>query len=213
MHRLVMRSRTYQQASAVTDERLQLDPQNELLSRMPLRRMDAEALRDSLLFVSGRLDTTAGGPADAISADHEGQVTVNATKTGNWRRSVYSQYRRTEIPTMMGTFDYPVMGPNCVERSVSVISPQSLMLLNNKRVRELSGSFAKRVGKHAGDDPGELVAAVYELAMSRPPDANERAVGIRTLKELRAAWRDKPEAALETYCHTILNSAAFIYID
>ncbi len=213
MHRLIMRSRTYQQASAVSDEHLKRDPQNKLVSRMPLRRMDAEALRDSLLFVSGRLDTTAGGPADAISVDHEGQVTVNATKTGNWRRSVYSQYRRTEIPTMMGTFDYPVMGPNCVERSVSVISPQSLMLLNNNRVRELSKSFAERVSERAGKDAGKLVDAVYELAISRPPAASERKLGVQALSELHAAWHDKPEAALETYCHTILNSAAFIYID
>jgi len=213
MHRLIMRSRTYQQASAVSDEHLERDPQNKLLSRMQLRRMDAEALRDSLLFVSGRLDTTAGGPADAISVDHEGQVTVNAAASGNWRRSVYAQYRRTEIPTMMGTFDYPVMGPNCVERSVSVISPQSLMLLNNNRVRELSRSFAERVSKRASNEPGELVDAVYELAVSRRPDATERRLGIQTLNELRAAWRDKPLAALETYCHTILNSAAFIYID
>lgn len=212
MHRLIMHSRTYRQASDVTAKHLRLDPQNKLYSRMTLRRMDAEALRDSLLFVCGRLDLTAGGPADPVSVDREGQVSVNPTGTGNWRRSIYAQYRRTEIPTMMGTFDYPEMGPNCVNRSVSVISPQSLMLLNNSRVRELSKSLAARVSTRAGDDPGALVDAVYETAVSRPPDESERELGIRTLRKLRSAWRDKP-LALETYCHTILNSAAFIYID
>jgi hypothetical protein len=215
MHRLIMRSRSYRQSSHVTEKHLRLDPQNRLVSRMPLRRMDAESLRDSLLFVAGRLDTSAGGPPDPVSVDREGLVTVNPTGTGNWRRSIYAQYRRTEIPTMMGTFDYPEMGPNCVTRSVSIISPQSLMLLNNSRVRTLSKSFAARVRKQVGpeNDPGALVDTAYALAVSRPPDPQEREFGIATLRELQANGGGRSPAALETYCHTVLNSAAFIYID
>lgn len=215
MHRLLMNSRSYQQSSRITEKQLRIDPQNQLLSRMPLRRMDAEALRDSLLFVSGRLDIKAGGPPDSISVDREGLVSINPRENGNWRRSIYAQYRRTEIPSIMGAFDYPEMGPNCVNRSVSIIAPQSLLLLNNSRIWELSASLAERVRKHAGPmrEPGKLVNAVYQLALSRPPETEERRFGIEALRELQNAWRDDPRAALESYCHTILNSAAFIYID
>ena len=151
MHRLILNSRTYRQSSRITDQRRELDPQNRLLSRMPLRRLDAEALRDSLLFVSGKLDDRPGGLPDTVSVNRDGQVSVNPTDGGGWRRSVYLQYRRTEIPTMMDTFDYPQMGPNCVARNVSIVSPQSLMLMNNGHIHELAKAFAARVADLVGD--------------------------------------------------------------
>ncbi len=224
MHRLIMNSRTYQQSSRITDEHQRLDPQNQLLSRMPLRRMDAESLRDSMLFVSGRLDDRQGGRPDSVSVNRDGLVSINATADGLWRRSVYAQYRRTEIPSMLETFDYPEMGPNCVTRSVSVISPQSLMMINNDHVRDLAESFANRV--HAmlaehdsdGSDSSEveserLIETIYNLALSRNPNDVERRVGAEALTTLQAEWHGDRHAALATYCHTILNSAAFLYID
>jgi hypothetical protein len=215
LHRLIMNSRTYQQSSRVTEESHRRDPNNRLLSHMPLRRMDAEALRDSLLFVAGRLDDRAGGPPDPISVNRDGLISVKPTADGRWRRSVYLQYRRTQIPSMMSTFDYPVMGPNCVSRSISTVSLQSLMLMNGEHVRELARSFAGRVESLLGEgaDDGDRVDAVYQLAFSRIPDERERQLGIDTLKELRAGWKDSPELALVTYCHTILNSAEFLYVD
>jgi hypothetical protein len=217
MHRLIMNSRTYRQSNHITENRWKLDPQNRLLSRMPLRRMNAESLRDSLLFVSGKLDDTPGGPPDRVSVDREGLVSANMTVGGGWRRSIYLQYRRTEIPTMMNTFDYPEMGPNCVERNVSIVSPQSLILMNNQRIHQLAAAFAARVetilSDRNQDDHGLRVETVYNLALSRSPSDRERRLGIETLKELEAAWKGKSQPALVTYCHTILNSAAFIYID
>ena len=217
LHRQIMNSRTYRQSSRITDEHLQRDPQNRLLSRMTLRRMDAEALRDSLLFVSGRLDDSVGGMPDSVSVDRNGLVSVNPTSDGRWRRSIYLQYRRTEIPTMMETFDYPEMGPNCLTRTVSTVSPQSLMMMNNEHVRELAAALATRVEamlEHSdAHDHGAQVDTVYHLVLSRLPSDLERSLGIETLGELEIDWRDAPRAALETYCHTILNSAAFLYID
>jgi hypothetical protein len=177
--------------------------------------MDAEALRDSLLFVSGRLDDRAGGPPDSISVDRDGLISVKPSTDGRWRRSVYLQYRRTEIPSMMSTFDYPVMGPNCVSRSVSTVSLQSLMLMNGEHVRELARSFATRVESQLveGADDGDRVDAVYQLAYSRMPTDQERQLGVDTLQELRSGWKDKPDLALVTYCHTILNSAGFLFVD
>ena len=210
-----MNSRIYRQSSRITDDRLAKDPQNRLLSRMPMRRMDAEALRDSLLFVSGRLDETPGGVPDPVSVDREGQVSANPRESGDWRRSVYLQYRRTETPTMMATFDYPEMGPNCIDRNVSIVSPQSLMLMNNEHVRELASSLSRRIAKRVGADASlsAQVEAVYEVALGRLPTKEESGIGVDALAGLQESWSFGERSALDTFCHTILNSAAFIYID
>lgn len=215
MHRLIMNSRTYRQSSQITDRQREFDPQNRLLSRMPLRRLDAEALRDSLLFISGQLDPAMGGLPDAVSVSRDGLVSAQPTAGGGWRRSVYLQYRRTEIPTMMDTFDYPQMGPNCIARNVSNVSPQALLMMNNEHVRDLAAAFAARVtaSSQRGSDRGALVDAVYGLALSRPPSTEERNIGIASLRDLESAWQGRADKALETYCHTILNSAAFLYVD
>ncbi|MCA9173533.1 MAG: DUF1553 domain-containing protein [Planctomycetales bacterium] len=229
LHRLIMSSKTYRQSSHVSEQAMQLDPQNLLWSRMPLQRLDAESLRDSLLRVSGRLDDTPGGLPDPVTVGREGLVTANETAHGGWRRSIYLQYRRTEIPTMMETFDYPKMGPNCVSRVVSTVSPQALMMMNNGRVRELSAALAARVVVEAADagtpDSSEpplrqWVELVSLLALSRPASPQELDLGVEALKKLARQWEQdsaEPAAAnlraLETYCHTILNSAAFAYVD
>ncbi|MDA0590448.1 MAG: PSD1 and planctomycete cytochrome C domain-containing protein [Planctomycetota bacterium] len=217
LHRAILNSRTYRQSSDISQQVRHIDPQNRLLSHMTLRRMDAEALRDSLLFVSGKLDNTPGGPPDAVSVNRDGLVSVTATPDGRWRRSIYLQYRRTEIPSMMATFDYPEMGPNCLSRSVSTVSPQSLMLMNNQHVRDLAADFAARVEELTKESKSsrleDRVITVYQLALSRSPSEAEQHIGVDTLKELRAAWQETPDAALQTYCHTILNSAAFLYVD
>jgi mono/diheme cytochrome c family protein len=208
MHRLLMNSRTYRQSSAVDEARLAKDPENRLFSRMNLRRLDAERIHDSLLAVSGKLDERAGGPPDPVSIDRDGLVLVKPQENGKWRRSLYALHRRTEMPTMLETFDYPEMGPNCVERSVSTVSPQALYLLNNARVRELATSLASRVGEAA--DP---IAAVYPIVFGRLPSAEERTAGIEALRALEREWSGDEARALETYCHTLLNSAAFVYLD
>jgi hypothetical protein len=215
MHRLIMNSATYKQSSRITQDHLQLDPQNRLLSRMPLRRLDAESLRDSLLFVAGQLDTTFGGRPDSVSVGRDGLATVNPTPEGRWRRSIYLQYRRTDIPTMLETFDYPEMGPNCLTRSVSTVSLQPLMLMNNRHVRDLADTLASRIEAQCGSphDASGLVEAVYLVALSRSPSSAEQHLGVQTLKALQTQWRGQAHEALTTYCHTILNSAAFIYID
>ena len=211
LHRRIMLSRAYRQSSTISAAQAAADPQNRLLSRMPLRRMDAEVLRDSILFISGKLDSTAGGPPDAVSVNRVGLVSVPPRASGGWRRSVYLQHRRTEIPSLLATFDYPVMGPNCLERNVSTVSTQPLMLMNNAHIRELATSFAGRVIKADGDGP--RVELAYRLAFSRPPTDAERELSISALAELRRDWKGNAAAALTTYCHTLLNSAGFMYID
>lgn len=213
MHRLIMNSKTYRQSSAVTARRSSADPQNRLLSRMPLRRLDAEAIRDSLLRVADRLDPTPGGLPDSVSVDRDGLVSVNPTPAGRWRRSVYLQYRRTEIPTMMDTFDYPPMGPNCLSRNVSIVSPQALLMMNNHHVRKLSEQFALRVKRIAGELPSDQIEAAYAMLLCRPPDALERRLGIEAMEQLTELAGGDVDGALRAYCHTLVNSAAFLYVD
>lgn len=216
LHRMIMTSRTYRQSSSTTEQQRQIDSSNRLLSHMPLRRMDAEALRDSLLFVSGRLNSTVGGPPDPVTVDRDGLVSVIPESDHRWRRSVYLQYRRTEIPSLMATFDYPEMGPNCIDRSISTVSPQSLMLMNNDHIRYLASEFAARVKTLSGseaDDHGRLVDTAWQLALSRLPTEDERQLGLRSLDQLTTAWQGRSDQALESFCHSLLNSAAFMYID
>ena len=123
MHRLIMTSSTYRQSSRMTQEHERVDPENRLFSRMPLRRLDAESIRDTLLAVAGRLDETAFGPADAVEARPDGTFAAVGTVKG-WRRSIYVRQRRTEIPTLLEDFDLPAMNPNCIERPMSTVAPQ-----------------------------------------------------------------------------------------
>ena len=211
MHRLMMNSRAYRQSSRVDSRRKRLDPQNRLLSRMPIRRMDAETLRDSILAVSGLLDETRGGPPDPVSVERTGLVRVEPTPSGRWRRSIYAQHRRTTIPTMLDSFDYPEMGPNCIARSISTVSPQALMLLNDRWVRQAAGELAQRLESEGRDL--DFVGKAYGQILHRPPTIQERRLGEAALKELQAAHGGDIQAALKDYCHTLLNSAAFIYID
>ena len=217
MHRLIMTSRTYRQSSRATEKSQQIDPRNLLFARMNPRRMDAEALRDSLLFVSGRLDPTPGGPPDGVTADRDGLVSVNLTSRGGWRRSIYVQHRRTQMPTILETFDYPEMGPNCLVRSVSTVSPQSLLMKNNAHVHELSRSLAQRI--HAQLEHAETatsddrISLAFQLALNRLPSPAELEISRQALEEFRLAWNTDEHQALISYCHTLLNSAAFLYID
>ena len=114
MQRLIMTSSTYRQSSKVTTLAEKLDPNDVLLSRMPLRRLDAEILRDSVLFIAGRLDEAQYGPPELLFVRGDGMVIVPEGNT-RARRSIYLQQRRVTMLTMLDLFDYPQMGPNCIQ--------------------------------------------------------------------------------------------------
>jgi hypothetical protein len=221
MHRLMMTSATYRQSSAVTVEQRRLDPANALLSRMPLVRLDAEALYDALLSVAGRMDATPFGPADPVEARPDGLVSVAPTARG-WRRLVYARQTRKQLPTHLETFDYPAMNPNCVERRASTVAPQALHLLNNGMVLDLTRRLADRVRREAGPDLGRQVERVYRICLGRPPGDEERRLVLDALTRLRARHPAGPGdpglagadlEALTAVCHAVLNSAAFLYVD
>ena len=218
LHRLILNSRTYRQSSQVTPAALRLDPDGGLLSRMPLRRMDAEVVRDSLLFIAGRLDLTPFGEPDDVDARADGMV-LSTGRSGAWRRSIYVLQRRTKMPTILDSFDYPQMGPNCVQRGESIVAPQALHLLNNAMVYELAKHFSARVRTDAGEDPRRQIKRVHEIAWGRKPRGEELEVAVAALEQLTRQWsaaeavEDAPDKALVNYCHAVMNSAAFLYVD
>ena len=225
MHRLLMTSATYRQSSNAergtrnaerkADPRLE-DPDNALLSRMPLTRLDAEALYDSMLAVAGRLDQTEGGPADAVKARPDGLITPGPTPRGGWRRLIYVCQARKQLPTHLENFDYPQMNPNCLERRDSTVAPQALHLMNNGMVQQLSEDFARRLEREAGPDRAKQVERAYLAALGRFPSDAERRLALAALGKFAAAWGSKPDAnlrALASFCHALMNSAEFVYVD
>ncbi len=214
LHRLIVTSTTYRQSSTVTQQHLTADPDNRLWSRMPLRRLEAEVLRDSLIAVAGHLDRTQFGPATPIESRSDGLVTSKPP----YRRSIYVQKRRTQRLTILDTFDRPRMSPNCVERTVSNVAPQALHLMNNRLVRELSGQLAARVISEVGLDVDRQVDRLFELAIGRQPSPAQRAALRETYWRLKEAWQEDNSKELEpsplaNLCHAVMNSAEFLYVD
>lgn len=222
LHRLILTSSTYRQTSQVDDEKLRVDPENRLLSRMPLRRLDAEALYDSLLAVAGKLDRKPFGAPDAVEVRADGLVTPKAHGDGSWRRAIYVQQRRKEMPTFLETFDLPQMIPNCVERPNSLVAGQALHLWNDGQVRQLATAFAARLRSETNGDLDVAIERAFQLALSRTPRSEERVAATETVQKLTSAWqaalseKDRDQAplkALASFCHTLFNSAAFTFVD
>ncbi len=219
LHRMIMTSSAFRQCSAVTDQHEQLDPDNRLVSRMPMRRLGAEEVRDSILFVAGRLSTGQFGVPDAVDIREDGLVTSKPVG-GQWRRSIYVRHRRKEMPTILETFDLPQMNPNCTQRMHSTVVSQPLHLLNNKLIYELSRSLAKRIEGEAGSAVQTMVANAYLLAFGRPASADQIDAGVDAIEQLTRHWQEQEvdetraaENALADFCHVMLNSAAFLYVD
>ena len=226
MHRLMVTSDAYRQSSEVNDKLLAADPDNVLLSRMPLRRMDAETLYDSLITAASRLDSKLyGKPSDLdISADKE--VSVKPDE-GGFRRSIYVLHRRQTPVSLMDAFDQPTMTPNCTERRRSNVATQALHMMNGSMSWNLSKYMAGRVIDEAGSDRKKQIESIYYRAYSRPPSSAEVDTALTAIDSLRREWPSRLDAehmeaprtasaewlALASYCHAILNSAEFSFID
>ena len=224
MHRLMVTSRAYRQSSTVTDRHEQADPDNALVSRMPLRRLDAECLYDSLAFVAGQMDDTQFGPGTEVHVRSDGLITPDRSRRG-WRRLVYVQQRRKQLSTHLETFDYPQMNPNCIERRESLVAPQALHLMNDGLVFQFAERFADRLRDEAGEARDRQLHRAFWIAFGRPPTDAELELGLDAMDQLTAAWdredvaqgRPTPSAArrgaLTAICHALMNSANFLYVD
>ena len=239
-HRLILNSHAYRQVSTRRDELDAVDPENRLLGRMSIRRLEAEVVRDSLLAVSGQLANKVGGQPVPVAPDEVGQIVVAAdtrdsagrpTKTqvalgeDEFRRSLYVQVRRSMPLGVLEPFDMPSLAPNCELRTSSTVAPQSLMLLNSPFVVEQTRLMAERVIREAGEEPAARFASAWKLAFGREPAAAELAAGIDYLvdqtERLRTSAAESdakaelpPDtAALATLCQALLSSNGFLYLD
>ena len=226
MYKLIMTSTAYRQNSRVEPQRQATDPDNVLLSRYPLIRLDADAIHDSILKVAGRLDTTPFGRPDEVEVRPDGKVVDKGTEKGS-RRSIYLLQRRKTPVTMLEVFDAPQLSPNCLRRTHSSVSSQALQMMNSDTVRENSRYMAGRVIDAVGVDVEKQIERVFLTALCRRPSDQELGGAKSTLQDLTSHWREhldqvvpaEPKEyraqwlALATLCHTMLNSAEFLYID
>jgi hypothetical protein len=215
MHRLILRSAVYRQATVSRDEHDKIDPDNRLLSRFPLLRLDAESLRDAMLHVSGELDTRLGGPYVPSQRTAEGIVSV-AQSAGATRRSVYLQQRRTQVVTLLQLFDAPAMVGTCGKRSLSTVPLQPLALLNSPFARARGKAFALRLSREAGADTAKRVMLAFRLACGRAASEEELAACSRFLAKQRAVYAKENNAEERTWadlCQMILASNAFLYVE
>jgi hypothetical protein len=216
LHRLILTSAVYRQASTPRPELDATDPDNRLLARFPLRRLDAEAVRDALLAVSGELDPRAGGPFVPSKPTPEGVIEVPENANGSHRRSVYLQQRRTQVVTFLQLFDAPSIVTTCGSRTPSTVPLQSLALLNSEFVRARARGLAKRLAAEAGDDAPKRLALAFRLTTGREPLANERTACEKFLDAQRVVYakeKDPADRAWADLCQMLLASNAFLYVE
>ena len=198
VHREIMMSAAYRQSSTPRPETLEADADNRLFGRMNRRRLEAEALRDSLLSASGRLDRLMGGPADR---DFNGP-----------RRGLYVMTIRSDRSTFGALFDQADPTASVDHRAVTTVAPQSLFMLNNPFVLDASRGLADRVIREVPEDGPRRLERAYLLLFGRPPIEAERAIAGRYLD--REASRGTSAAeALERLAHILFCANEFLYID
>jgi len=188
MHRRIMLSATYQQGSVIPKDLAAKDAENRLFGRFSPRRLEAEAIRDAMLSVSGQLDLTPGGPALA-------EVNIK-------RRSLYVSTTRWDRSNYSTLFDAANPDQAVEKRGGSTVAPQALFLLNNPFVQAQAKHLAARLKSAATDDPARVRLA-YELLFARPPRDDELRLGLRFLAATR--W--------DEYAHALLCSNEFVFID
>ncbi|MEK6234211.1 MAG: PSD1 and planctomycete cytochrome C domain-containing protein, partial [Planctomycetales bacterium] len=213
IHRLVLNSNTYRQASATTpgleqDGCLARDPDNHYLWRWTPRRLQHEAIRDACLFVSGELDTTMGGESAALDESAPSK-----------RRSVYLYQKRDVFTAMHKLFDGPTANASCSRRSTSTIALQPLFLLNNPFMVDCAEGLAARVRRQAGAEREPRIRLAFRVALGRSPDQIELRAAAKFFDGLSAAGamedHDETETAtpLGQFCLALLNLNEFVYID
>lgn len=218
MRRLVL-TRTFAQSSRGADERAAVvDPANLWWHRMPVRRLEGEAIRDALLVVAGRLNPVVGGASVPVHLTEfivgRGRPETSGPLDGGGRRSLYLAARRNFLPTMMLAFDLPTPFSTVGRRNVTNVPAQSLVMMNDPLVAELAGAWAARLLRELpGAGVDERVDWLFETGLGRPPEAEEAqavAESLAALQELHVgAAEDRVWGEL---CHALVTANDFIYL-
>ncbi len=211
LHRLMVTSATYRQSSHVPQTTIDADPENELWSRFRRARLDGEAIRDTLLSVSGKLSASLGGPpvfpelpAELTKLSSKGAVwPVSVTEEERSRRSLYVFIRRNLRYPFFEAFDRPDTNASCPQRGTTTIAPQALTLLNSKLAHNAARAMAARVAK-ATKSRESQIREVFRLAYSRAPDDIEMRMATGFLDV---------DPSLERFCLAVINANEFVYVD
>lgn len=207
IHRLMVTSATYRQSSAVNPDGFAKDAQSRLLWRYPPRRIEAESLRDSILFITGKLDLRMGGPGFDLFQSNGNYVKVYTPRTefgpAEFRRMIYQQKPRMQLDDTFGVFDCPDAGQIAPRRNVSTTPLQALNLLNSTFAMQQAGFFAERIEKDVGREVPAQVKRVFALTFQRTP----------TEREQSAAEKLVREHGLAALCRAVLNANEFVFVD
>ncbi len=207
IHRLIVTSHAYRQTSVARPDGLAVDAGSRLLWRYPPQRLEAEALRDTILAVSGSLNLKMGGPGFDLFEPNSNYVKVYKTKTtftaDDFRRMVYQAKPRAELDDFFGAFDCPDAGQPQPNRTVSTTPLQALNLLNGNFLLDQADRFAERVTREVGADPQQQVARAISLAFGREPTTAELAAGC----DLVASH------GLPLLCRSLYNASEFLYVE
>ena len=214
IHRLIVTSATYRQASRGNEASAKADPENRLLWQMPRKRLDGEALRDAMLSVAGELNQNAGGPSvypelptELREVHKNWKPSADAAERN--RRSVYVFVKRNLRYPLFALFDSPDRCETCSRRFVTTTAPQALSLMNDSIVLDFAKSLGVRVTKQAGTDPDKAVETAFTLALSRSPTTEEQAAAKTFLTKHTGPFAD----AVTDLCHSLLNLNEFLYVD
>jgi hypothetical protein len=218
VHRLMMTAATYRQASLVSPSRraAAVDLDNKLLWRMHSGRLEAEAVRDTILAVSGELNHRMEGPSvypelpSGISVRHAWPATKSAAERN--RRSIYLFVKRNLLHPLLDSFDMPDPHESCARRQITTTAPQALILLNGDWSLDRAVAFANRLQAWQGDRR-DMIRQAYRIAYGRPPSNEEIAVGLDFLETQASLVSRRPAAALVDFCHALLNSNELIWVD
>jgi hypothetical protein len=204
LHRLIVNSSTYRQASMMTPELLKADPNNRLLARAPRLRVEAEIIRDIALAASGLLSRKIGGPSvyppipDGAMAVSFRSRTVWETSKGEdrYRRGMYTFWKRSVPYPSMSVFDAPTADLSCTRRTRSNSPLQALTTLNDAAFMETAQALAWRVWKEGGADDRAKLNYVFRLCTGRAPDEFEMKRLLALLEKERARFQGDTAAAV-----------------
>ncbi len=220
LHREMVLSAVYRQASKGRADFQERDPDNRWLWRMTPRRLEAECVRDGVLFAAGNLDLREGGTgikprirADLLTASQRNKwPLIKEEGPEQWRRSVYIYVKRQLLMPMMELFDAPTTTDSCAERMRSVVPTQALVLMNDEFVEDQALALARLARREAKGMEDGAVRVMFRRVLGREPSGARMAECIAFLAERRATGGGD-EAAFADLAHVLFNSSEFIYVE
>lgn len=213
--RSIVASAAYRQQSGADDRRMRFDADASRLSRFPVRRLDAEAIRDSLLFAAGDLDDTMFGPYVPTHRNSNGETIVPEDQAGSRRRSIYLQQKRTQVHTMLQVFDAPSIVFNSTRRPRSTMPLQSLTLLNSEFVLNRARNLEARVQREASTE-SDRIQRLFVITTGSPATEPQLAASLQFLKQQETTYIPQEHASIKAWVdlsQILLIGNAALYLD